>query len=110
MSKIIKMRFGFYEATYEDATGSWVVTNNSLSVGYFSKLFGAKTQEEAFMDYIQMAEEKFIRANGFGTLKTKRVPSPVPLVYSSDEEVVFNVPTRVVFDHELEVFTEGDQP
>lgn len=107
MSKIIKMKFGFYEATPDDATGSWVVTNNSLSVGFFSNLFGSMTPEESFMDYIHMAEEKFIRANGFGTLKTKRVPSPVPLVYSSDEETI-NIPTRIVFDHELEVTREGD--
>lgn len=110
MSRIIKMRFGPYEATQDDATFSWVVTNNSLSVGHFSKLFGAMTDEEAFMDYVRMAEEKFIRANGWGTLKTKRVPLPVPLVYSSDEELTINIPTKVVFDHELEVVTEGGQP
>lgn len=109
MSKIIKMKFGFYEATPDDATGSWVVTNNSLSVGFFSNLFGSMNPEESFMDYIQMAEEKFIRANGFGTLPTKRVSVSCPIVYSSDEEVIINIPqTREVYDCKLEVTREGD--
>ncbi len=107
MSKPVKMEFGPYVATIDNNVGCWIVTLNGLLVGDFSVLL--PNHQTMFKEYVSNAEYLFRRKNGFGNIPTKRVPIPVPPMYSKDEDLVFSVPTQEVFDCELKVTMEDTQ-
>mgnify|MGYP006921347774 CR=1 FL=1 len=109
MSKIVKMKFGPYEARLDETQAVFLITHEGGYYGWFVWLGGPP--EPLFKEYIIKAERRFEKTVGKGTIPTKRVPIPMPPSYATGLVIPgVSITTKEVFDCELETVTEGGQP